>query len=218
MVATVREEANRTSEETKGGVKLALDIQQRAESINKNALDSKENIQAIYFESKRKLDKAIEDVGVVTKVSEMADTILSISEQTNLLALNAAIEAARAGEQGKGFAVVAEEVRKLAEQSSCAVNGIQTNVTKVLSVVDELSNSSQSVLSVIETIVLKDYDNMLDISTNYKNDGNSFKNIIEKFSEVSENISNSINEIVDSMDEYSIFYNKYCNSFWRNFF
>lgn len=206
MVTTVREEAERTNNETKNGVKLALDIKQRAESINKNTLDSKKNIQSIYFESKQKLDKAIKDVGVVRKVSEMADTILSISEETNLLALNAAIEAARAGEQGKGFAVVAEEVRKLAEQSSCAVNDIQANVNKVLCAVDELSHTSQSVLNVIETTVLKDYDKMINISTNYKSDGNTFKNIIEKFSEVSGNISNSIVQVVESMNNitYSV--------------
>ncbi|MDP4145680.1 MAG: methyl-accepting chemotaxis protein [Bacillota bacterium] len=200
MVSTVREEAARTSNETKDGVKLALDIEERAENINKNVLDSKENIQSIYNESKEKLDKAIKDVVVVKKVSEMADTILSIAEQTNLLALNAAIEAARAGEQGKGFAIVAEEVRKLAEQSSSAVTDIQSNVNKVLYVVDELSLSSQSVLNVIETTVLRDYDNMINISTNYKDDGNAFKNIIEKFSEVSQNISTSIDQIVNSIN------------------
>lgn len=200
MAATVKEEAAKTCETAKDGVKLALDIQQRAESTNKNTIDSKEDIKSIYSESKQKLNKAIEDVGVVKKVSEMADTILSISEQTNLLALNAAIEAARAGEQGKGFAVVAEEVRKLAEQSSCAVNDIQANVNKVLFAVEELSHSSRSVLNVIETEVLQDYDNMIDISTNYKDDGNTFKNIIEKFSEVSENISNSIDQIAGSMN------------------
>lgn len=203
MASIVREEATRTSEETKDGVKLALDIQQRAEGINKSALYSKENIQSIYSESKEKLNRAIEEVVVVRKVSQMAETILSISEETNLLALNAAIEAARAGEQGKGFAVVAEEVRKLAEQSSSAVNDIQTNVNKVLSVVDELSHSSQSVLNVIETTVLKDYDKMISISNNYKNDGNAFKNTIEKFSEVSENIANSMDQIVDSMNNIS---------------
>lgn len=200
MTTEVKGEADRTSEEIKDGVKLTLNIQRRAEGINRNTVDSKENIQSIYRESKQKLNEAIENVEVVKKVSEMADTILNISEQTNLLALNAAIEAARAGEQGKGFAVVAEEVRSLAEQSSCAVNEIQGNVNKVLNVVDDLSHSSQSILDVIETIVLKDYDNMIDISTSYKNDGNTLKDIIDKFSEVSENISKSIDQIVCSMD------------------
>jgi methyl-accepting chemotaxis protein len=200
MTTEVKGEADRTSEEIKDGVKLTLNIQRRAEGINRNTVDSKENIQSIYRESKQKLNDAIENVEVVKKVSEMADTILNISEQTNLLALNAAIEAARAGEQGKGFAVVAEEVRSLAEQSSCAVNEIQGNVNKVLNVVDDLSHSSQSILDVIETIVLKDYDNMIDISTSYKNDGNTLKDIIDKFSEVSENISKSIDQVVCSMD------------------
>lgn len=200
MASLVREEAAKTSEETKEGVKLALDIQNRAENINKNTLVSKENIESIYAKSKGKLDKALEEVGVVKKVSEMADTILSISKQTNLLALNAAIEAVRAGEQGKGFAVVAEEVRKLAEQSTNAVSDIQSNVDKVLSAVEELSSSSKSVLNVIEANVLKDYDNMMDISINYNGDGKAFKNITKKFSDVSEHISKSIDEIVDNMN------------------
>jgi len=58
------------------------------------------------------------------EIGQIVELITSIADQTNLLALNAAIEAARAGEQGRGFAVVAEEVRKLAEQSGEAAQGI----------------------------------------------------------------------------------------------
>jgi methyl-accepting chemotaxis protein len=58
------------------------------------------------------------------EVSSIVRLVGDIANQTNLLALNASIEAARAGEHGKGFAVVAEEVRKLADESAKAVQGI----------------------------------------------------------------------------------------------
>jgi methyl-accepting chemotaxis protein len=58
-------------------------------------------------------------------VGKLMDGITRIASQTELLALNAAIEAARAGTHGAGFRVVAAEVRKLAEQSSHAVEEIR---------------------------------------------------------------------------------------------
>jgi len=58
-------------------------------------------------------------------IGKLMDGITRIASQTELLALNAAIEAARAGQFGSGFRVVAAEVRKLAEQSSHAVEEIR---------------------------------------------------------------------------------------------
>ncbi|SHJ28118.1 Methyl-accepting chemotaxis protein [Clostridium cavendishii DSM 21758] len=203
MAITVKEDAMVTAQKANEGLNIALGIQNKAENINKESLASKKNAEKIYSSAKVKLEKAIEDSKVVNNISEMATSILGISEQTNLLALNAAIEAARAGEVGKGFAVVAEEVRKLAEESSTAVNQIQTNVMQVLSAVSELSNSSVEILDFIEKNVLKDYESFMNVSLEYKNDGARVKEITENFAEIATNISNSVDQITTSMEEVS---------------
>lgn len=204
MASTVKEEVNVTAEKAQEGLNVALNIQNKAVSINNDSIKSKESAEKIYKETKISLEKALQEVTVVNEISEMAKSIDAISKQTNLLALNAAIEAARAGDQGKGFAVVAEEVRKLAEQSSLAVAEIQNKVNTVLNSVGKLSNSSQDVLVFIENNVLKDYDKLISISNEYKNDGETVKEIIGKFAEGSKNISDSVDQITKSMEDVAV--------------
>lgn len=204
MAVTVKEEVNVTAKKAQEGLNVALNIQEKAVSINNDSIKSRENAERIYRETKIGLEKALKEVEVVNEISEMAKSIDAIAEQTNLLALNAAIESARAGEAGKGFAVVAEEVRKLAEQSSLTVSEIQNKINAVLVSVGKLSGSSQDILLFIEKEVLKDYDKLITISAEYKKDGDTFKEIIGNFAEVSESVSESVDQISKSMEDVAI--------------
>ncbi|KZL88953.1 methyl-accepting chemotaxis protein [Clostridium magnum] len=105
------------------------------------------------------------------KITEIVNIISQISSQTNLLALNAAIEAARAGEAGKGFSVVAEEIRKLAEDTN---------------------NSLQDIGHLIKDMNMKTGNVVSAVAAT--------KEKVELGVAQSNEVKNSINKIIDSME------------------
>jgi methyl-accepting chemotaxis protein len=141
-----------TAESVESITQIAAEVQTRAKSSEQVSVEMLDELQ----ESKRVVHSLIEGIqrlasgnqeslGAVLRLEEKAgkveQIILLVGEmaaQTNLLALNASIEAARAGEHGRGFAVVAEEVRKLADESARAVQGITELIKSIQDEVKEV--------------------------------------------------------------------------------
>ncbi|ODA39621.1 methyl-accepting chemotaxis protein [Desulfosporosinus sp. BG] len=216
------EEMSATSQEIEKAVHLIAEKSQQgavsAKKITKRADDTKLNVDAaqkkayhIFVDTKEKLEQAIIESKVVDQINLLTESIMQITEQTNLLALNAAIEAARAGEAGRGFSVVSEEIRKLAEQSKDAVIQIQDVTTKVTRSVDNLSSSSNRLLSFVSVDVSNDYKVMLDVAEKYSEDAKFVDELVTEFSATSvqlraaiQNISVAIDGVAQAANESAI--------------
>jgi Methyl-accepting chemotaxis protein len=198
-VEEVNSSINELSEKAMEGSNNANKSKERATEVEKKGKEAIKEVRNLYEEKKKNMLIAIEEGKVVDNIKVMADTIASISEQTNLLALNAAIEAARAGEQGKGFSVVAEEVRKLAEQSSQAVTGIQDTIVKVQDAFKNLSTNGGDVLKFINENVDPQFEEFGNIGNQYYNDSNFVSKMSEEITSMSEELTATIGQVSEAM-------------------
>ncbi len=204
LAASMEEVAGRAG----NGAELVEEIKVRAQSVRKDAVDSKAAAAKMIAEIRIMLEEAVQESKSVGRINELTGDILDISSQTNLLALNASIEAARAGEAGRGFAVVADEIRMLADNSRDAANNIQNISNMVTTAVGKLAQNAENMLQFIDEDVMKDYDGFVEVANNYQHDAEDVDAILSEFSEgatemqmIMQHINVGINDISTTVDE-----------------
>lgn len=199
-VGVVDENIIELSDTSQGLYNYAAEMQKRAENLEKNAVENKQNTSDIINAIIDKLKQAIESSKSVDRVNDLTDEILSISSQTNLLSLNASIEAARAGEAGRGFAVVADEISQLANSSREAANNIQTINNMVIEAVNELIDSADSIVKYINENILPDYEGFVNAGKQYNEDAVHVNEIVTRFNDMSVHLKKLMGSITDSVN------------------
>lgn len=189
--SNINELSSKTMEESSNSNESKNRAVKASEYVKKSVVETKN----LYEDKKKVIVAALEEGKVVNNIKIMAETIADISKQTNLLALNAAIEAARAGEAGKGFAVVAEEIRKLAEQSSESVAGIDNTIVNVQEAFKNISLYSNEVLEFINEGVIGKFGDFEDVGQNYYDDSDFINKASEEIAAMSEELTATIGEI-----------------------
>ena len=131
VVEKVTDAIKMLSSRTQSTVEISIAVGEIAETGGKAAANAGERMSRISSVADESVEKIRALAERSSQITSVLDVIRKIADQTNLLALNAAIEAARAGEAGRGFAVVADEVRRLAESSAKAAEGIASLINQI---------------------------------------------------------------------------------------
>ena len=202
-IQEMQQEATKINELAKSGEKFSEEVMGRAEQLHRTTAESVTSTKNIYNNVKVKADEALEGAKAVDKINELTNSIMEISDQTSLLALNASIEAARAGEAGRGFAVVAGEIGNLANQTTEAVENINSIVGDVINAVRKMSDCLNETNNFIGETVLSDYENFGKVSEQYQQDADAFKESMVQIKNGVGTLDSQITEVTGSISGIS---------------
>ncbi len=199
--ANIRHAISNINSDTDKGMSLSEDIRERATELQTTIAHSYDTAKKLTAGIQTELGAAIRQSDKVKEINELSEGIREIAAKTTLLALNASIEAARAGEHGRGFAVVADEIRKLATDSSEKVAAIQSVTSDVIAAVNNLSGHSERAITFINENVMHDYDMMVDVGKQYKDDSEAMTQIVSALGTASAELDSAIANMVVSINE-----------------
>lgn len=159
------------------------------DELNNTLNKRNEEFQKISSET-QKIEKMFEDLIKNSEtIFDATSAIFDVSDRTNVLAINASIEASHAGKYGAGFSIIANEVRKLSEQTK----DFAKNINEVL------NNFKNSVMQ------LADYVKRInEIIQKQAKDSEYIKEQFERNNISGTNVSNSLEEINNSMSEHNL--------------